>query len=547
MNFGPVPSPQAAGAILAHSLGLPDGRLKKGRVLTPADIARLDAAGIATVIVARPDDDDLLEDEAAGRIAAALAPDAAARGLRVAAPFTGRANLYAETGGVLRVNAATVRQLNDLDEALTLATLDDHARVAPRQMIATVKVIPYGAPATAVRAAEQILNTHDVLRVHPVVARTVTLILSQTPGMKPALVRKGGDAVRARLAALGITDVTEFVVAHETAALAAALATSEADITLILTGSATSDRGDVGPLALIEAGGELIRFGMPVDPGNLLFLGRRAGRPVVGLPGCARSPKLNGADWVLERLAAGIDVSGADIAGMGVGGLLKEIPSRPEPRGGGAEAPRRPVIAAILLAAGGSTRMRGTDKLLQPIDGQPLIRRVAEQVLAAGIDELCCVLRPEDQAREAALAGTAATITHNARAADGMATSIAAGLAAIAPRADAALIVMADMPEMRAVDIDRLIAGFDPGENRAIVRAVAPDGTPGHPVLFGRRFFEALRALDGDTGARTVVAEHPDFVVDVVVEGDRALTDLDTPEAWEKWRANVEHLPAEAD
>ena len=74
------------------------------------------------------------------------------------------------------------------------------------------------------------------------------------------------------------------------------------------------------------------RFGMPVDPGNLLFIGDIAGRPVIGLPGCARSPALNGADWVLERVICGRPPSPQDIMGMGVGGLLKEIPSRPLPR-----------------------------------------------------------------------------------------------------------------------------------------------------------------------------------------------------------------------
>ena len=221
---------------------------------------------------------------------------------------------------------------------------------------------------------------------------------------------------------------------------------------------------------------------------------------------------------------------------MGVGGLLKEIPSRPSPRGGGAEAPRRPVIGAVILAAGGSTRMRGADKLLEEVADQPLIRRVATAVQAAGVDEVRCVLRTDDATRHAALGGLGVGITRNPRAADGMATSIAAGIAALSLECNAALIVMADMPEVEPGDIDRLIAGFDPGEDRAIVRATAPDGTPGHPVLFGRRFFEALMRLEGDRGAREVVAEHPEFVVDVVFDGARALTDLDTPEAWAAWR-----------
>ena len=110
--------------------------------------------------------------------------------------------------------------------------------------------------------------------------------------------------------------------------MAAALAGLPGEMALILTGSATSDLHDTAPNAVRLAGGQVARFGMPVDPGNLLFHGKHAGRPVIGLPGCARSPALNGADWVLERFACGLDPSDDDIAAMGVGGLLKEIPVR---------------------------------------------------------------------------------------------------------------------------------------------------------------------------------------------------------------------------
>ena len=110
----------------------------------------------------------------------------------------------------------------------------------------------------------------------------------------------GSDAVVARLDRLGLACAVE-TVAHEARALAAALSASDAPLRLVLTASATSDPADVGPAALARAGGRLVRFGMPVDPGNLLFLGEMPGATVIGLPGCARSPKLNGADWVLER------------------------------------------------------------------------------------------------------------------------------------------------------------------------------------------------------------------------------------------------------
>lgn len=537
MKFGPVPVADAKGAILAHSIGLPGGRLKKGRILGDAEIVALSDAGMQYVTVAQVEVNDVPEDAAAGRIVTALAPDPDALNLRTGAPFTGRANLYAECAGVLEVDASIARELNAVDEAITLATLPAFSRVAARQMLGTVKIIPYGCSESAVAAAEVLLHRNPVLRVHPVIRHSAHLILTQTPGMKSRLVEKGAEAVMARLTALGIHDVRQQVVPHETGALAEAVAGAKADMVLILTGSATSDRGDVGPAGLVEAGGVLTRFGMPVDPGNLLFLGEFAETPVIGLPGCARSPKLNGADWVIERIACGLEVSPEDIADMGVGGLLKEISSRPQPRDGGAVAPQRPVIGAVLLAAGGSSRMRGRDKLLEQVDGAPLLRNVAEQVSRSSVDEALCVMRPGDDKRGDALAGMDVFPVPNPRAAEGMATSIAAGISALSPRVDAALVVMGDMPEVSAADINRLIAGFDPEENRSIVRSVTSDGVPGHPVLFGRRFFEELKSLEGDRGARDVVREHPEYVVDVVLSGQAAVTDLDTPEAWVEWRS----------
>ncbi|MEL7089201.1 MAG: molybdopterin-binding protein, partial [Planctomycetota bacterium] len=157
-------------------------------------------------------------------------------------------------------------------------------------------------------------------------------VMTEVPGQKPSLNAKGEAAIAARLHALGMELADVQTVPHRVAPLAEAITQVEGDMVLILTGSATSDARDTAPEAIRAASGEVTRFGMPVDPGNLLVLGRLPERPVIGLPGCARSPALNGADWVLERLACGLAVSDDDIAAMGVGGLLKEIPIRPQPR-----------------------------------------------------------------------------------------------------------------------------------------------------------------------------------------------------------------------
>ncbi len=514
---------------------LATGRLRKGQILRPADIAALDAAGITEVTVAQLGPDDLGEDEAAAQVAEALG--LGFEGLTSSAPFTGRVNVFAERAGLIRVDAGAIDALNRVDPAITLATLPDWARAQPRQMVATVKVIPYGVAEASVRAAVETLS-RPALRLLPFQPGHADLILTRTPGQKESLLRKGAQSVRGRLDSLGITLGEPVVVAHEIEAVAGAIESCTADMLLILGGSATSDANDVVPRGLIAAGGEMIRFGMPVDPGNLLFLGQRGGRPVIGLPGCARSPALNGADWVLERIAAGVPVTALDVAGMGVGGLLKEIPSRPQPRSG-TMATGRPRVAVILLAAGAGRRMRGADKLLEHVAGEPILRHAARAALASRADDVLVVLPPEAPDRRAALDGLTVRVIEAREHAEGMAASLRAGLAALADRTDAVVVMLADMPEVGPDQIDRLIAAHDPAEGRDICRAVAEDGTPGHPVLFGRRFFESLAALTGDRGAREMLREAAEFVTDVPTPGQGAVIDLDTPEEWSHWRARA--------
>ena len=330
MFFGSVALAEAEGAILAHSAPLTGGTAKKGTVIDTALLARLQQAGLDTVTVARLEPGDVDEDSAAARLAAALVPDPAQAHLVVGQAFTGRVNLNAAGPGVAQVDADAVAALNAIDPSITLATLPPLTRVGPRTLVGTVKIISYGVDEARLQAACDAARA--AVCVQPVVLRSAGLVLTEVPGQKSSLSEKGAAAMEGRLRAMGMELAGVETVPHETDALAAALRRLPGEIALILTGSATSDLHDVGPQAVRVAGGSVNRFGMPVDPGNLLFVGSLDARAVVGLPGCARSPALNGADWVLERLACGIAVGDAEIAAMGVGGLLKEIPLRPQPR-----------------------------------------------------------------------------------------------------------------------------------------------------------------------------------------------------------------------
>ena len=330
MRFGPVPLSLASGAILAHSELLGTGRLRKGTVLGPPEIARLAAAGLTQVTVAHLDPDDVPEDAAAARLAAALVPDADTARLTVSQAFTGRVNLNAAVPGIVDLDAARIHALNRIHPAITLATLAPLTRVTPGLLTGTVKIIAYAVPEAALAQAEQVAS--GAIRIRPVTRTTAGLLLTEVPGQDAKLAAKGRRAIEGRLRALGMALTGCLAVPHEAGPITAALSAMAGDLLLILTGSATSDLDDTAPQAVRAAGGSVARFGMPVDPGNLLFLGALQGRPVIGLPGCARSPALNGADWVLERLACGMDLTDDDIAGMGVGGLLKEIPIRPQAR-----------------------------------------------------------------------------------------------------------------------------------------------------------------------------------------------------------------------
>lgn len=324
MRFGPLPLSQAEGAILAHSVALSDGRLRKGCTLGPREIALLQASGRTEVIAARMDPEDLHEDAAALAIARALVPDTVVAGLDLRPVGTGRVNLHARAAGVVEVNADRVNALNAVDPMVTLATVPRWQRVGAGEMVATVKIIAYGVAESFVRAACAV--GAEALRLRPARLRRVALVETHAETTAKTL---GVDAITQRLAALDAGLCSHLHSPHRETDLAAVLAeVTDAELILILTASATSDPHDVAPSAVRKAGGHIERFGMPVDPGNLLFIGNLNGTPVIGLPGCARSPALNGADWVMERLICGVAVTSADIAGMGVGGLLKEIPTR---------------------------------------------------------------------------------------------------------------------------------------------------------------------------------------------------------------------------
>lgn len=504
MKFGEERVDEAEGLILAHSLRLPQALLKKGRVLTAEDVRALKAAGINFITGARLDADDVGEDEAAATIARALTGP----GITTNAAFTGRCNLFAAERGLLVYDRDRLDRLNLVDEAVTVATAPAFEVVAPRQMVATVKIIPFGVDRRVLDACAAYASTGGPLvSVRPFRQRAAVLISTTLPGLKDGVMARTAAITRTRVEALGGEVLQELRCPHEVGPIERCLGKAlslGADLILIAGASATVDRRDVVPSAVLRAGGNIDHFGMPVDPGNLLLLARLGGVPVVNLPGCARSAKPNGLDWVLRRIAAGVAIKPADMMRMGAGGLLKELGSRPRDLGWVAPPPtaREARVAALVHA----------------MDGPPPVAQV-EAALAAGLGPVVVLTGAGGDAIEEALPPCEVLCVRG--------NGWAAGLAVLPADVDAALLLPAGGPDMSPEALAELVKAFDPDEGRSIVvpgrgapsgrmeRGAPSDGMErGAPCgVVGRELFAAL----ADLGLAALAAEHGETVFHVVL------------------------------
>jgi molybdenum cofactor cytidylyltransferase len=430
---------------------------------------------------------------------------------------------------VLVIDEGAVTRFNAVDEAITLATLPAFRAVTEGEMVATVKIIPYGMAGAGVAEAEAALEGRSPLRLAAFQPCRVGVISTRLPGLKETVIDKTLHVLAERLRPARASVAADMRVSHAARPLAEAIrqrAASDDGIIVIFGASAITDRRDVIPAALVEAGGRVAHLGMPVDPGNLLMIGDIDGKPVVGAPGCARSPKENGFDWVLQRMLAGLPVRRADIQAMGVGGLLMEIVTRPQPRDP-VHAPHPPV-AALVLAAGRSSRMGNANKLTQTLRGKPLVRHAVEAALASQASPVLVVTGHDAHDVHKALAGLNVSFIDNPAHAEGMATSLRAGLSALPENAAGAVVLLGDMPNVTSAIIDRLMAAAT-AEAKAVVPTLL--GQRGNPVLLMRTMLPDVLKLSGDQGARKLLDAAGELVTEIAIDDPAIALDIDTPEA----------------
>ena len=332
MKFGDVPIEDSIGTILAHKLYDKTGKMvfNKGHMIADEDVPILRQHNLETVIVTQLGDSDLHEDIAAERIGQAVAGEH----INMRTPGVGRANLTASQRGVLHVNVPALELVNNIYDGITIATLREHTLVEEGEMVALVKVVPFGIPTARVTDVERIAeSTKSILSIRPLQKKEVALIISGTDATRNRLMNSFHPPVRDRIEGWGSILREPVFVNHDVDSIADAIrAQANADMIIVASISAIIDPSDVVPTALVKAGGSITIHGVPVDPGTLLMMGYLGDVPVVGAPGCIKSPKTNVIDWILPRLLTGERLTRANFVSMGHGGLLKDISDRPMPR-----------------------------------------------------------------------------------------------------------------------------------------------------------------------------------------------------------------------
>jgi molybdenum cofactor cytidylyltransferase len=415
-----------------------------------------------------------------------------------------------------------------------IATLSEHAECLAQQAVASIKVIPFAVPRQqldgALGIAESGRPAIDLRAFRP---RSAALILTRTEGLKESLLSSTSRVTLERVSALGGKIVSEARCGHTVAEVSSAISSAMAmspDLVLICGASITVDPADIIPSAIVECGGTIDHFGMPVEPGNMLLLAHIDDCPVINLPGCSRSSKLNGLDWVMQRMAAGLAIGKTEILSMGVGGLVKDISHRWRMREQAMlieqfQSPHK--VAAIILAAGSSSRMGEQYKLLAPVGGIPMIKRVADAALGAEVFSTTVVTGRQADDVRSTLRGCDIGFVHNPDYHEGIAGSLKLGLSSLPEDIDGVMILLADMPFITATHINELIAEFNPVTERDIVAPIR-EGRLGNPVIWSARYLPAMMKLSGDRGARPLLEEFAANVWEVPMGDDAIFMDIDT-------------------
>ena len=535
---------ESQGSILAQSYNLSERKLSKGTRVSKAIVELLNKENIKTILCAVPHENDLDEDAAAEAISKAIDRNR----LYAEEASTGRVNFRTPALGVVRYNRELIKKINLVDESIAFSIVEHNQLLAKNDLIATLKIIPFFVSKIYVERVVALLSKHEIFKIHRLEEKKVGFIQTYYDWQKRSIFKATSNVTRSRLDALGCLLEKETLIPHDHESLCSEIKSSldsGAQVLLISGASAITDRSDYIPKAILSVGGEIIQYGLAVDPGNLLLIGQIGNTTIIGMPGCARSPKLNGFDWVLQLLMANIPITKEELADMGAGGLLMEIASRPLPRALSKSVNKREKkIMGVILAAGNSTRMGKDNKLLRNVGEASLIRNTAVEMLKSDLDSCSIVLGYQSDKVAEVIKDLNINLILNPLWQEGQASSLKAALNTLDDTYSDLLIMLGDMPGVKTRHINKVIEEHLLANNRkSKITIPSFNGRKGNPVIWGRSFFPDLSNIEGDLGGRALFSQHPAAINLLDVDDSAFVTDADTPEDFKKFLSNSNYGP----
>ena len=529
---------ESKGSVLAQSYNLSERILSKGTYVSEDILEFLNEENVKTILCAVPEEGDMHEDTAAEAISKAIDRNQ----LYSEEASTGRVNFRAPTLSLVRYDRELIKQLNLVDESIAFSIVEHNQLLAKNDLIATLKIIPFFVSKIYVERVASLLSKKETFEIHRLEEKKVELIQTYYDWQKKSIFKATSNVTRNRLEALGCKLNKETLIPHDQKSLCKEIKSSidnGVQVLLISGASAITDRSDYIPKAILSVGGEIIQYGLAVDPGNLLLIGKIGSSTVIGMPGCARSPKLNGFDWVLHLLMADIPISKSELADMGAGGLLMEIASRPLPRALAKSVNKRQKkIMGVILAAGNSTRMGKDNKLLKNTNGIPLVRHIAVEMLKSDLDSCSIVLGYQSDKVAGVIKDLNISLILNPVWEEGQASSLRTALNALDDTYSDLLIMLGDLPGIKSNHINRIIEEHLLTNNRrSKITIPSFEGKKGNPVIWGRSFFYDLSLLKGDVGGRSLFNQHPAAINILEMDDPVVVMDADTPEDFAGWHS----------
>ncbi len=530
---------ESLGSVIAQTYNLPGKTISKGTFMTSGIVDYFKEGDVQNILCAVPDNDDIHEDEAANIISNAIDRSQ----LYTESASTGRVNFKSRSLCLVRYERELIKEVNLVDESIAFSIVEHNQLLAKNDLIATLKIIPFFTQKKYIDQVIAILAKNELFKTHRLNKKEVSLIQTSFEWQKKSMFKATSNVTRNRLEALDCSLNEEKLIRHDFEVLRSEIRSSiesGIDILLISGASAIIDRSDYIPKAILSEGGEIIQYGLAVDPGNLLLIGKVGNTTVIGMPGCARSPKLNGFDWVLQLLMADIPINREELADMGAGGLLMEIASRPLPRALAKSVSKRgKKVMGVILAAGNSTRMGKDNKLLRNIGTAPLIRNTAIEMLKSDLDTCSIVLGYQSDKVADVIKDLNINLILNPLWKEGQASSLRAAINSLDSTYSDLLIMLGDLPGIKSSHINSIIEEHLLTDNRkSKITIPSFKGQKGNPVIWGRSFFHDLSNLEGDVGGRTLFSEHPAAINILEMDEPWVVKDADTPEDFEKFLAD---------